>query len=77
MVGSLCFCAKAVGPGSLVTFYMSEWLVGCSNTHQPPIIHSISSAYLHAVENSQQNQSIDKKKPTDFSSGLLLLPNYK
>lgn len=37
MLGSLCFCAKAVGLGSLVTFYMSEWLVGCSNTHQPPI----------------------------------------
>ncbi|MBZ7057784.1 hypothetical protein FMK36_24945 [Klebsiella quasipneumoniae] len=35
--GSLCFCAKAVGHGSLVTFYMSEWLAGCYNTHQPPI----------------------------------------
>lgn len=41
LIGSLCFSAKAaVGLGSLVTSNMSEWLVECSNTHQPPILHS-------------------------------------
>ena len=63
MLGSLCFCAKAVGLGSLVTFYMSEWLGGCYNTHQPPIFTAESLSIQGGAYNIRIDNPINLPLP--------------